>query len=157
MMLQITQFGLATQLDIQLFDPGPAYFIELVKTHQHGPALQASHQVAKAVHFIQHIGGFVAFKLLGFAFDQMQAVGSNQADVNLVFDHRMSSRLPVEGNVAGDILYAAGFFQVKTKGIGVHFQPAAVGRKAGVFIGKTQAVSIDFAQAGSFKAFQQFP
>jgi len=84
MMLQITQLGLTTQLDIQLLGPGAAGFIEWVKTHQHGPALQASHQIAKTIEFIQHIRVFVFFKLLGFAFDQMQAVGFDQANVNLV-------------------------------------------------------------------------
>ena len=145
MVLQILQLGLATQLDIQFPGPGPAGFIECVKTHQHGPALQASHQVAKAVQFIQHIRVFVILKALGFAFDQVQAVGFDQANVNLVFDHRVSGRLPFEVNVAGDILDAAGFFQVKTQGIGVHFQPAAVGGKAGGFIGKAQVVAIDCA------------
>lgn len=155
MKLQIAQFGLTAKLDFKLFGPGPASFIERVKTDQHGPALQAAHQIAQTVQFIQHIRAL--FEAFGFAFDQMQAVGPDQADIDLVPDHGPASRLATDGDVAGDILYAAGLFQVKAQTVSVHFQPAAVGGKAGVFIGEPQGVAVDLAQPGGHEQFQQFP
>ena len=157
MVLQMPQLGLAAQLNLKFPGPGPAGFIKLVKTDQKYPALQASHQIEKAVQFIQDIRVLVILKALGFAFDQVQAVGFDQANIDLVFDQPASGRLAGDGNIACDILDAAGLFQVKTEGESVHFQPTAVGGKTGGFIGKAQAVAFDCAEFGFFKQFQQFP
>ena len=74
----------------------------MVKTHQHGSSLQASHQIAEAIQFIQHIRAL--FKFLGFTFDQVQAIGFDQANVDFNFNHSAPRRLPVDGDVAGNIL-----------------------------------------------------